>query len=97
MKKDVAILGFIIGLLTPFIGLIIVCYVWAKESNFFHFLERIMHDHDLAFKVMSLSLLLNLVPFLLYTNKRRDLTGRGIFIATVLYVVFLVLIKYVWH
>lgn len=97
MKKDIPILGFIIGLFAPLLGLVIVCYVWAKEKDFMRFLTKIMNDHNVAFTVISLSLLINLVPFLFYTNRRLDRTARGILIATMLYAVYLILIKYVWH
>ena len=97
MKKDVAFLGFIIGLLAPLLGLFIVCYIWAKESDFGKFINRILHDHDLEFKVVSLSLIINLVPFLLFSNKRRDQSAKGVLIATMLYFVYLILIKYVWN
>jgi hypothetical protein len=43
-----------------------------------------------------LSLLANLVPFVWFTSKRLDFWARGVFIATMIYVLFIVLIKFVW-
>jgi hypothetical protein len=48
------------------------------------------------FKVFSLSMLANLAPFIFFNSKRYDHAARGVFIATMLYVVFIVLVRYVW-
>jgi hypothetical protein len=54
------------------------------------------HLRGMASKVMTLSLLINLIPFLYCTTKRLDYTMRGIVIATMLYALFIILIKFVW-
>ena len=96
MKRNVPIVGFVIGLLFPFIGLFIMYLLWGHHEGIADFLSSVMRSHDLAGKVFSLSLLANLAPFLYFTTKRLDYSARGVFIATMIYVLVIVLIKFVW-
>jgi len=96
MKRNKPILGLVIGLLFPVIGLAIMYFIWFHGSPVNEVFESLMASHELASRVLSLSILINLLPFSYYTSKRLDNTARGILIATILYVVFIVLIKFVW-
>ena len=96
MKKNVPIFGFIIGLLLPIVGLFIVYGMWGHGQGIFSFLSDLTAQPGLASKVMTLSLLTNLIPFVYYTTKRLDYTARGIFVATMLYAMIVVLVKFVW-
>ncbi len=95
MRKNIPVLGFIIGMVLPFAGLFIMYLLWFKHAPFNVFLYNLTHDHDTASKVFTLGLLVNIIPFIYYTGKRLDLTARGIFIATVLYALVIVTIKYI--
>jgi len=96
MKRNIPILGFIIGLLLPFVGLIIMYFLWGNHEGIFEFVRLLTHLKGMAGKVFTLSLLLNLAPFVYYTSKRLDLTAKGIFIATMIYAVIIIFVKYVW-
>ena len=96
MKRDSPVLGFVLGLVLPFGGLIIMYFLWGHHQGFGNFLQSLTHQPGLAAKVLTLSLLPNLVPFAYCNIKRIDGTMRGIFIATMLYVLLVVLIKFVW-
>ena len=96
MKRDSPILGFVIGLFLPFVGLIIMYFVWGNHNGFGNFLKSLTYQPGLASKVLTLSLLPNLVPFVYCNMKRIDYTMRGIVIATMLYAVLIILIKFVW-
>ena len=96
MKRNVPVFGLLIGLVTPLIGFVIMYFIWGHSMAFGEFVRTLVNNHDMASKVLSLALLLNLLPFSLYTRKRLDYTARGILVATVLYAVFIILIKYVW-
>ncbi|OJW81350.1 MAG: hypothetical protein BGO69_13705 [Bacteroidetes bacterium 46-16] len=96
MKRNVPIFGLLIGLVTPVIGFVIMYFIWGHGTPFNAFVRGLVNNHDLASKVLSLSLLLNLLPFSLCTRKRLDYVARGILVATMLYAVFIILIKYVW-
>jgi hypothetical protein len=96
MKRDSPVLGFVIGLFLPFVGMIIMYFLWGHGQGFGAFLKSLTFQPGLASKVITLSLLPNLVPFVYCNMKRIDLTMRGIVIATMIYALFIILIKFVW-
>ena len=96
MKRDSPVFGFGIGLLLPFLGMIIMYFLWGHHQGFINFLTSMIHLKGMASKVLTLSVLVNLIPFAYCNIKRIDQTMRGIFIATMLYVVLIVLIMFVW-
>lgn len=96
MKRNVPILGLILGLILPVLGFFIVYLILFPHTSFHYFFNTVKSSHSIASKVLSLGLLINLVPFIFYTSRRLDLTARGILVATVLYFVFIILLKFVW-
>lgn len=96
MKRNVSILGFIIGLLLPLIGILIVYLVKFRGESLESFVQLMIRSKDVAASVLSLSVLVNILPFIYYTNRRLDLTARGILISTMLYAVVFILLKFVW-
>jgi amino acid permease len=97
MKRNVPFLGFVLGLIFPMIGLVIMYFAWFHNGNTFAaYLQTLLRQHDLGAKVLTLSLILNLIPFIFYTSKRLDYTARGILSATILYGVLIILLKFVW-
>jgi len=46
--------------------------------------------------VLTLSLLLNLIPFVYCTSKRYDYAMRGIVIATMIYALIIFLLMFIW-
>jgi hypothetical protein len=99
MKRNVPIIGFIIGLLLPVLGFFIMYLWWGKGAHnmgFSEFVGRISDNHKEFAKVLTMSLLLNLAPFVYCNFKRYDYTMRGIVVATMLYAVLIVLIMFVW-
>jgi hypothetical protein len=96
MKRNNAVLGLVIGLLFPVFGLVVMYFIWFRGNPVDEVARNLIASHDLTFRVLSLSLIANLLPFSYYNTKRLDNSTRGVLIATILYFVFLVLIKYVW-
>jgi len=96
MRRNVPILGFIMGLFLPMIGIFIMYLAWGHGQGFGGFLTSMTQQKGLAAKVLTLGLLINLVPFVYYTSKRLDYTARGIFIATMLYALLVVFVKFIW-
>jgi len=96
MKRNVPILGFVIGLILPALGVFIMFLLWGHGEGFGEFLSSLTRLRGMASKVLTLSLLINLIPFVYCTSKRIDLTARGIFIATMLYALVVVFIKFIW-
>lgn len=99
MNINKPVWGFFIGLLLPFLGDVIVYFLlFHSQMSLNEYLMTFKHPvgNDMVPKAMSLGLLINLAPFMYYTNKRLDATSRGILSATILYFVVIVLLKYVW-
>jgi hypothetical protein len=96
MKKNIALFGFFIGAILPLLGMVLVYFLKFNGVGFTPFIKAFFADGKIAAKILMLSVLINLIPFIYYTNRRLDLTGKGIFIATMIYVVFILFLMYVW-
>ena len=96
MNRDNAVFGFIIGLLLPLLGFFIMYLLWGSHQGVSEFARSLTRLPGMAAKVLTLSILVNLIPFVYCNVKRIDLTMRGIVIATTLYAVLVILIKFVW-
>jgi hypothetical protein len=96
MRRDVPIVGFIIGMVLPVLGLLTMYGLWGHHEGFGVFLKSLTRQRGMASKVLTLSLLINLIPFVYTNTKRLDYTMRGIVIATMLYALFIFLVMFVW-
>ncbi len=96
MKLNVPITGFLIGLLLPFIGLVVMYFIWGSHQGLYEFVRSLTYQPGMASKVMTLSLLINLIPFVYFNFKRIDYAMRGVVIATMLYALLIILVKFVW-
>lgn len=97
MKRDIPIIGFIIGALMPILGYIVVYLLFRSGSQSLENFTNANWSNNKTFsKILTLSLLANLLPFVYCNFKRYDYILRGIFIATMIYVVFIVLLMFVW-
>jgi hypothetical protein len=95
LKQDKVLLGVILGLLAPIIGLLIYFYVFfvPKGFGFSTFLEMMIENRRLIPKILSISLLANGIVFFPYTRTRRDQTAKGIFLITMVYAMVIILLK----
>ena len=96
MKRNVPVVGFVIGLFLPLAGLLIMKFLWFGHETFSEFIHRLGANHSILAKVLTMSLLVNLIPFVYCINKRYDYTMNGVVVATMLYAVLIVLIMFVW-
>ncbi len=78
----------------PVVGFSIVYLAWGHHEGIGEFFHTVYAQPDTCGKVMTLSLLANLAPFLYFNYKRLDHALRGIVSITVLYAVVVVLLKY---
>ena len=95
MRINQPIVGLLLGLLMPLLGLIAVYFILGQGQGFSAFLDLMKARPSEAAKVISLSVLANLIPFLYFNKRRLDQTVKGIVIATVLYAITFIYIKYV--
>ena len=96
MRINTPITGFLIGLVMPILGFLVMYFLWGRTESISQFLRSTYILRDLGSKVYTLSILANLLPFVFFNTKRYDQAARGVFIVTMLYVVFIILFKFVW-
>ena len=96
MRINVPAVGFILGLILPVAGFLLMLTAWSHGSNLSGYMATLMRDHRALAKVLTLGLLINLVPFLYFNIKRPDYALRGVVTATMLYAVLIILVMFVW-
>ncbi len=94
-RKDHLALGVILGFIAPLFGLIMYYYssFFPKHVTFMEFFGYLKAYKSLLTAVSSISLLANAVLFTIYVNTQKDKTAKGIFLATVIYGITVLLIK----
>lgn len=95
MQLNKAVIGFFIGLFMPLLGFIVVYLIMGSGIGLDAFIGSVRSSGDVAGKVITLSVLANLIPFLLFNRKRMDLAVKGVVIATMLYAVLFVYVKFI--
>ena len=95
-KKDNFIFGCVLGVLAPVAGLIMLKYYKFGMLSYKEVLQFIYTQpgHGIMTAGLSVSLMMNALFFTIYVNARKDQTGKGLFVTTVLYGVVILLIKY---
>ena len=96
MNKNLPILGFVLGAIFPVAGFYILSLAWGHGMSLIEFWKQVHSDNKIFARVLTMSLLINLVPFLYYKTKRLEYTMNGVVVATILYAVYIVLLMYAW-
>ena len=97
MKRNVPFIGFLIGILLPGLGFLIMSKLWGHGMSLASFVGIMKTNHQAYSKVLTMSLLINLVPFLYFKTKRLDYSMNGVVVATMLYAVYIVMVMFVWY
>lgn len=94
LNNDNRKLGLVLGFLSPLVGF--TMYYLARFSIFSvqEFWQVLMMQKSLLSGIISLALIVNVVVFTLYINKRKDKTATGIFIATCIYAIVALAFKW---
>lgn len=95
LNKDNFWLGLVLGILAPAVGLVLFKVFkfgvfTFKETFQYMFLEP---GYRMLSAGLSISLLLNALLFTLYINAGKDKTAKGIFAFTLVYGLFILLVK----
>ena len=94
-KKDSIILGIILGMIAPVLGIVMFkiykfgIFTYKETFDFM----RLEPGHKTLSVALTLSLLLNALLFTIYINTAKDNTAKGIFISTVIYGIAVLLLK----
>lgn len=92
-RKDNFLLGFILGLLGPIIGLIVIYFTKYSATSFGAFIDYFLNDKGIITSVGTLALLANAVIFAIYVHFNKYNTFKGIFLATVIYGIGILILK----
>ncbi len=96
LKKDNFIFGIVLGLIAPLVGLLLLKYRKFGMLSFKEVFQLLYTQpgHGLITAALSVSLMMNALFFTLYINSRIDKTAKGIFLATVVYGVIILGVKF---
>ena len=87
-------IGIIIGLILPMImSVILYLSVYKGQLEFVTFLDRLIERGSIG-KLLSISVLPNLIVFFVAINLERLLAARGIVTATLVYAVVVLVFKF---
>ena len=97
LKKDNLKLGIVLGFLGPLLGLVLYYFAafYSKEVGFIEFLSYLKQYRSLLTGVSSISLVANAILFTVYINMHKDQTAKGVFVATLIYGVGVLVLKFV--
>ena len=94
-KKDNFVLGLILGILAPGLGLVIFKLTKFDVFSFKETYQFLVYEPGFRTLsvALSLSLLLNALLFTIYINSGKDNTAKGIFATTLIYGLIVLSIK----
>ena len=94
-RKDNFRFGILLGFLAPIVGLITFYFIrfYSNGSSFLEYLSYLRQYRVLLTGLSSASLMANAVVFTVYINSHKDQTAKGIFLATIVYGVAVLLLK----
>ena len=95
LKRDNIRFGLVLGFIGPLVGLVVYYFAafYTHNITFTEFLGYLQKYKSLLTAVSSISLVANAVLFTVYVNARKDQTIKGIFLATLIYGIGVLLIK----
>jgi len=94
LKKDNLVLGIILGFLAPIVGVLSFYFSKFSYAGFGLFLQYMLEQKSLFTAVISVSLIANAIVFTIYINTQKDKTARGVFIATCIYAIVSIALKF---
>jgi len=93
-KKDSLKLGLVLGFLTPILAMFAYYLIQFRLFKLSEFFQVMLQQKSLMSGIISISLIANAVVFTLYINNQIDKTARGIFIATCIYALLALVVKW---
>ena len=86
LKKDNLKFGILLGILGPLLAMLLY-YLWvfSRTIHLGEYFYVLRTNKQLLTAISSISLLANAILFTIYINTHRDKTAKGIFVATLIY------------
>ena len=96
LKKDNLKFGILLGILGPLLAMLLYYFwVFSRTIQLGEYFYVLRTNKQLLTAISSISLLANAILFTIYINTHRDKTAKGIFVATLLYGIFVLVYKLV--
>jgi hypothetical protein len=92
-KFDAPYIGLIAGLIVPLIGLFVFYKYNFRTLDFFEFIDHVVRVNRIP-QLISLSVIANLAVFYIFIWKKFYYSARGVIGATFLYVLVVLILKY---
>ena len=93
-KKDTLKFGILLGILGPLFAMLVYYFwVFSRTISISEYFYVLRHNLQLLTAISSISLLANAILFTVYINTHRDKTAKGIFVATLIYGIAVLLYK----
>lgn len=101
-KGDVAILGWVLGIIFPCLGIFVLYWLQWTDMSLSQYLKMFTNVHNpynmnQASKVISLAVIMNLIPFYFFLNRKAMQAVKGVVIASVLALLLVVFYKFIWQ
>jgi hypothetical protein len=93
-KYDSPLIGLAIGLIVPLLALVLFYFFMVKTLSFPDFILQTWRMHRLP-QVFSICVATNLAGFFLFIQKGFYFSARGVIIATFLYTLGVLVMKYI--
>ena len=94
-KKDSLTRGFIIGLLTPIVALVVYYYAKISPNSWGDFFKYLGMEKRLLSSLTVICLIPNIALFTWFINTHRDQTAKGIFGITLMFAIVSLLVKFI--
>jgi hypothetical protein len=94
LRSDSKLLGFLIGLVLPLVGIMLFWTVAPRPGGLTSITALADHPSVVS-AVISIGLLANLPAFFFFYRKQWDESARGVIMATFLYAIPIVYIKFI--
>ena len=82
MKKTALLIGILIGFFAAFVGAEMYLMYFTKYSLFSDF--NLIQKEGILGKIITLGSILNLMVFFILIQTKRDMTARGVVLATLI-------------
>lgn len=86
--------GLVIGFILPILFFLLYYIFRFGHLSFSNYMQFLIESKKLV-SVLSLTVLPNLAPFMLFVNSNRYSSGRGVLTATVILGIFVFILKFI--
>lgn len=95
-KRDNLKFGILLGILGPLFAMLLYYFsVFSRTISLTEYFYVLRNNKQLLTAISSISLLANAILFTVYINTHRDKTAKGIFVATLIYGIAVLVYKLV--